>query len=110
MKRFRWEHGEGIARFDKPILAAVNGVAIGGGVELALPCDMVFAADGASFSFAEIKRGLMPGNCGTQRLARRIGMPRALEMILTGPSVAAPVDSSQISPIHPKDSHAFQMR
>lgn len=108
MKRFRWEHGEGIASFDKPILAAVNGVAIGGGVELALPCDRVFAADGASF--AEIKRGLMPGNCGTQRLARRIGMPRALEMILTGPSVAAPVDSSQISPIYSKDSHAFQMR
>lgn len=89
MKRFRWEKGEGIASFDKPILAAVNGLAIGGGVELALLCDMVFAADTASFAFGEIKRGLMPGNGGTQRLSRRIGMPRALEMILTGRSVSA---------------------
>jgi enoyl-CoA hydratase/carnithine racemase len=89
MKRFRWAQGEGIAAFDKPIIAAVNGVAIGGGVELALLCDMVFAATGASFAFAEIKRGLMPGNGGTQRLSRRIGQARALEMILTGRSVSA---------------------
>ena len=89
MKRFRWAQAEGIAAFDKPIIAAVNGVAIGGGVELALLCDMVFAADNASFAFAEIKRGLMPGNGGTQRLSRRIGQARALEMILTGRSVDA---------------------
>jgi enoyl-CoA hydratase/carnithine racemase len=89
MKRYRWESGEGIATFDKPIIAAVNGMAIGGGVELALQCDMIFAAAGASFAFAEVKRGLMPGNGGTQRLPRRIGSARALEMILTGRSVAA---------------------
>jgi enoyl-CoA hydratase/carnithine racemase len=89
MKRYRWEQGEGIATFDKPIIAAVNGMAIGGGVELALQCDMIFAATGASFAFAEVKRGLMPGNGGTQRLPRRIGSARALEMILTGRSVAA---------------------
>jgi enoyl-CoA hydratase/carnithine racemase len=89
MKRYRWESGEGIATFDKPIIAAVNGMAIGGGVELALQCDMIFAADSASFAFAEVKRGLMPGNGGTQRLPRRIGSARALEMILTGRSVAA---------------------
>jgi enoyl-CoA hydratase/carnithine racemase len=89
MKRFRWEQGEGIAAFDKPILAAVNGLAIGGGVELALLCDMIFAAEGSSFAFGEIKRGLMPGNGGTQRLQRRIGKPRALEMILTGRTVDA---------------------
>jgi enoyl-CoA hydratase/carnithine racemase len=90
IKRFRWDQGEGIAAFDKPILAAVNGLAIGGGVELALLCDLVFAAEGASFAFGEIKRGLMPGNGGTQRLSRRIGQPRALEMILTGRTVGAP--------------------
>jgi enoyl-CoA hydratase/carnithine racemase len=89
MKRFRWEQGEGIAAFDKPIIAAVNGLAIGGGVELTLLCDMTFAADTASFAFGEIKRGLMPGNGGTQRLSRRIGKPRALDMILTGRTVDA---------------------
>jgi enoyl-CoA hydratase/carnithine racemase len=89
MKRYRWEHNEGIAAFDKPIIAAVNGLAIGGGVELALLCDLTFASAEASFSFGEVKRGLMPGNGGTQRLARRVGSARALDMILTGRSVAA---------------------
>jgi len=89
MRRFRWEQGEGLAAFDKPIIAAVNALAIGGGVELALLCDLVFAAEGASFAFGEVKRGLMPGNGGTQRLARRIGKARALEMILTGRTVDA---------------------
>lgn len=89
MRRFRWEQGEGLAAFDKPIIAAVNGVAVGGGVELALLCDIVFAAEGASFAFGEVKRGLMPGNGGTQRLSRRIGQARALEMILTGRTVPA---------------------
>ena len=88
-KRFRWEHGEGIAAFDKPIVAAVNGLAIGGGLELALLCDLIFAADHASFALTEIKRGIMPGNGGTQRLSRRIGNARAIEMILTGRTVHA---------------------
>lgn len=89
IKRLRAGQSEGIAGFDKPILAAVNGLAMGGGVELALQCDLIFAADTASFAFPEIKRGLMPGNGGTQRLARRIGKSRALEIILTGRSVDA---------------------
>jgi len=89
LKRVRAAHGDGIAAFDKPIIAAVNGLAMGGGTELALLCDLVFAADSASFAFPEIKRGLMPGNGGTQRLARRIGKARALDMILTGRTVDA---------------------
>ena len=89
LRRFRWEPGEGIAGFDKPILAAVNGLAIGGGVELALMCDICFASDVASFAFAEVTRGLMPGNGGTQRLTRRVGRSRALEMILSGRTVSA---------------------
>jgi enoyl-CoA hydratase len=89
MRRFRWENSEGIAAFDKPIVAAVNGLAIGGGVELALLCDLIWAADTATFAFGEIKRGLMPGNGGTQRLSRRIGKARALDMILTGRTVDA---------------------
>lgn len=89
MKRYRWENNEGIAAFDKPIIAAVNGLAIGGGVELALLCDLTFAAEEATFSFGEVKRGLMPGNGGTQRLSRRVGTARALDMILTGRTVSA---------------------
>jgi len=89
MKRYRWEQGEGIAAFDKPLIAAVNGLAIGGGVELSLLCDLSFAGESASFAFQEIKRGLIPGNGGTQRLSRRIGQARALEMILTGRTVSA---------------------
>lgn len=88
-KRFRYDTHEGIATFDKPIIAAVNGLAIGGGVELALLCDLIVASDTASFAFGEVKRGLLPGNGGTQRLTRRIGKGRALEMILTGNSVSA---------------------
>jgi enoyl-CoA hydratase/carnithine racemase len=89
MKRYRWENNEGIAAFDKPIIAAVNGFAIGGGVELALLCDLTFATEEATFTFGEVKRGLMPGNGGTQRLSRRVGTARALDMILTGRSVSA---------------------
>ena len=89
MKRFRWEQGEGIAAFDKPIIAAINGLAIGGGVELTLLCDFAFAADHSSFAFGEVKRGLIPGNGGTQRLSRRVGTARALDMILTGRTVKA---------------------
>ena len=89
LKRFRWEQSEGIAAFDKPIIAAVNGMALGGGVEIALLCDLIFAAEHASFAFAEIRRGIMPGNGGTQRLSRRVGIARALEMILTGRTVDA---------------------
>ena len=89
MKRYRWENNEGIATFDKPIIAAVNGLAIGGGVELTLLCDLTFAAEEATFAFGEVKRGLMPGNGGTQRLSRRVGTARALDMILTGRSVSA---------------------
>jgi enoyl-CoA hydratase/carnithine racemase len=89
LKRLRAEQHEGGAAFDKPVIAAVNGQAIGGGVELALQCDLIFAVDTAAFSCAEVKRGLMPGNGATQRLSRRIGTPHALEMILTGRTVDA---------------------
>ena len=87
--RFRWSQPHPLAVFDKPVIAAVNGLAIGGGVELTLLCDIVLAADHATFAFAEVKRGIMPGNGGTQRLSRRVGKGRALDMILTGRTVGA---------------------
>lgn len=89
IRRLRWEAPHPLQVFDKPSIAAVNGLAIGGGVELALLCDLVVASEAATFAFAEVTRGIMPGNGGTQRLSRRIGKPRALEMILTGRTVGA---------------------
>lgn len=89
MRRFRWSQPHPLAAFDKPVIAAVNGLAIGGGVELALLCDIVLAAGHATFAFAEVKRGIMPGNGGTQRLSRRVGKGRAFDMILTGRTVGA---------------------
>lgn len=89
MRRFRWSKPSPLATFDKPTIAAVNGLAVGGGVEMALLCDIVVAAEHATFAFAEVRRGLMPGNGGTQRLARRVGRGRALEMILTGRTITA---------------------
>ena len=73
-----------IERYKKPVLAAVNGLCLGGGLELALACHMRIGAENARFGFPEIKLGLMPGAGGTQRLPRLIGMPKSFEIILTG--------------------------
>jgi len=70
-----------------PVIAAVNGIAAGGGCELALACHMRMASTNASFSLPEAKLGIIPGYGGTQRLAREIGRGRALEIILTGRTV-----------------------
>ncbi|HEY6003215.1 MAG TPA: enoyl-CoA hydratase-related protein [Anaeromyxobacter sp.] len=70
-------------------LAAVNGFALGGGDELALACDLVYASERARFGQPEVNLGLLPGWGGTQRLARRVGPMRALEIVLSGEMVEA---------------------
>ena len=72
-----------------PIIAAVNGFALGGGLELAMACDLVIASEKARFGQPEINLALIPGFGGTQRLPRRIGHPRARHLILTGDMIDA---------------------
>jgi enoyl-CoA hydratase len=74
---------------DKPWIAAVNGFALGGGCELALACDFIYAARGAKLGQPEVSLGVIPGFGGTQRLMRRVGVAKAKELIFTGDMVDA---------------------
>ncbi len=78
---------EMVASFKKPVIAMINGFALGGGCELALACDFIFASDNSEIGLPEINRGLLPGWGGTQRLPRRVGVSRAKWMILSGDTV-----------------------
>ena len=78
-----------IERFPKPIIAAVNGFALGGGLELAMSCHIRVASSNAKLGLPEVSLGLIPGYGGTQRLTQLVGRGKALEMILTGEMISA---------------------
>jgi enoyl-CoA hydratase len=87
------EHGQSvlaaIERFPKPVIAAINGFALGGGCELALACHIRIASEKAQLGLPEVTLGIIPGYGGTQRMARLLGTGKALEMICTGDRISA---------------------
>lgn len=80
---------QSIEQLGKPVVAAINGFALGGGCELAMACTLRVAADSATFGQPEVNLGLIPGFAGTQRLTRLVGKGRALDLLLTGRQIDA---------------------
>ena len=102
-----FEAWEGIRHIRTPLIAAVNGYALGGGCELALHCDMIVASENARFGQPEISIGIIPGAGGTQRLARTLGKYRTMEMVLTGAQVTAQelANHGVVNRVVPKGEH-----
>lgn len=101
----RVAHWQAIARFPKPIIAAINGFALGGGCELAMHADILIAGENARFGQPEINLGIMPGAGGTQRLTRAVGASLAMQLALTGEYIGAQraLQAGLISEISPTE-------
>jgi len=95
-----------IQDLDRPVIAAVNGFALGGGTEIALACDFIYASENARFGLPEVTLGIFPGFGGTQRLPRLIGKGKAKELILTGKTISAEEASQMgiVNRVFPQDS------
>jgi len=92
--------------FGKPVIAALNGVAVGGGLEMALACDIRIAAVGARFGLTEARIGSLPGSGGTQRLVGAVGRAFAAQMLFTGELVTAEqaLAAGLVSEVHPPEA------
>ena len=101
--------GAAIEALPFPAIAAVNGFALGGGCEIALACDFIYASDKAKFGQPEVKLGVIPGFGGTQRLARRVGIARARELVYTGATIGAE-EALRIGLVNRVVPHADLMR